>query len=174
MDKDYLPHVDFDAMPMLGSSFDILSLQETYMGGIQEIKAADVERKFITDGWWAVQTHPDGQQVHHSGSFPGERLHCKALPGPIISASKCLIVCMQKENFTAVVPGTVLTTLIHNGIYPDPDIGLNQSKIPDIYHAGSSFYTYWFCNTINILQSRSLRKEARARLILHGINYSAR
>ena len=61
-------HVDFDALPMLGSSFDILSLQETYMGGTQENKAADVDRKFITDGWWAAQAHPVGQQVHHSGS----------------------------------------------------------------------------------------------------------
>jgi mannosylglycoprotein endo-beta-mannosidase len=36
----------------------------------------------------------------------------------------------------ATVPGTVLTTLVRNGIFPDPDIGMNNEKIPDIYDAG--------------------------------------
>jgi mannosylglycoprotein endo-beta-mannosidase len=47
----------------------------------------------------------------------------------------------------ATVPGTVLTTLVRNGIFPDPDIGMNNEKIPDIYDAGREFYTYWFVNT---------------------------
>jgi len=33
----------------------------------------------------------------------------------------------------AVVPGTVLTTLLHNTKVPDPFFGMNNELIPDIY-----------------------------------------
>jgi hypothetical protein len=33
--------------------------------------------------------------------------------------------------YNAVVPGTVLTTLVQQGVYPDPYIGLNNMVIPD-------------------------------------------
>lgn len=85
-----------------------------------------------------------------------------------------VFICMQGERLAAVVPGTVLTTLIHNGIYPDPDMGLNHFKIPDIFHAGRDFYTYYFCNSFMVPSSWSSSHGARARLILRGVNYSAR
>ena len=44
----------------------------------------------------------------------------------------------------ATVPGTVLTTLINNKQVPDPMFGMNNEKIPDIYHTGNARYTYWF------------------------------
>ena len=48
----------------------------------------------------------------------------------------------------AVVPGTVLSSLVHNKVYPAPDFGLNNKKtqklIPDLNEAGRDFYTYWF------------------------------
>lgn len=48
----------------------------------------------------------------------------------------------------AIVPGTVLNSLVHNGIYPEPYYGLNNKIssgiIPDISTAGRDFYTYWF------------------------------
>ena len=44
----------------------------------------------------------------------------------------------------AKVPGTVLTTLLENKIYPAPEFGLNNQLIPDIFHVGRAFYTYWF------------------------------
>jgi len=48
----------------------------------------------------------------------------------------------------AVVPGTVLSSLVHNKVYPAPDYGLNNKKtqrlIPDLNEAGRDFYTYWF------------------------------
>ncbi|BDA46119.1 Mannosylglycoprotein endo-beta-mannosidase [Coccomyxa sp. Obi] len=78
------------------------------------------------------------------------------------------------ERLAAVVPGTVLTTLVHSGIYPDPDVGLNHSKIPDIFHAGRDFYTYYFCNSFTVPNSWRSSHGARARLILQGVNYSAR
>jgi len=45
---------------------------------------------------------------------------------------------------TAVVPGTVLTTLLDNKQVPDPFYGMNNQLIPDIYKAGKDYYTYWF------------------------------
>ena len=44
----------------------------------------------------------------------------------------------------ATVPGTVLTTLLNNKQAPDPMYGMNNEKIPDIYHVGRDHYTYWF------------------------------
>jgi hypothetical protein len=48
----------------------------------------------------------------------------------------------------AVVPGTVLNSLVYNGVYPEPYYGLNNARekklIPDITEVGSAFYTYWF------------------------------
>ena len=48
----------------------------------------------------------------------------------------------------AIVPGTVLNSLVANGVYPEPYFGLNNAHerklIPDISQAGRDFYTYWF------------------------------
>lgn len=37
----------------------------------------------------------------------------------------------SKDWYNAVVPGTVLTTLVEQGVYPDPYFGLNNMYIPD-------------------------------------------
>ena len=42
----------------------------------------------------------------------------------------------------AVVPGTVLTTMLENKQIPDPFYGMNNEKIPDIYKTGRDYYTY--------------------------------
>ncbi len=44
----------------------------------------------------------------------------------------------------AVVPGTVLTSLLSNKLIPDPFYGMNNKQIPDIYNVGRDYYTYWF------------------------------
>ncbi|MDR0681582.1 MAG: glycoside hydrolase family 2, partial [Dysgonamonadaceae bacterium] len=75
----------------------------------------------------------------------------------------------------AVVPGTVLNSLIYNGIYPEPYFGLNNKLtsglIPDLYHAGRDFYTYWFRTSFdtppNVYQGR------KTWLQVDGINYRA-
>ena len=36
-----------------------------------------------------------------------------------------------KNWYAATVPGTVLTTLVDRGVYPDPDYGLNNLSIPE-------------------------------------------
>ena len=70
----------------------------------------------------------------------------------------------------AVVPGTVLTTLLHNQKVPDPFFGMNNELIPDIYTTGADYYTYWFYNQFNIPE---LKDGEQVWLKFRGINYSA-
>lgn len=54
----------------------------------------------------------------------------------------------------AVVPGTVLTTLVKNGKLPDPYWGLNNKRdlklIPDLYDVGRDYYTARFRSTFDV------------------------
>ncbi len=70
----------------------------------------------------------------------------------------------------ARVPGTVLTTMLENGLFPAPEFSLNNRLIPDIYEVGKDFYTFWFVNrftTDNLPQGRKVWLHFR------GINYKA-
>ena len=66
----------------------------------------------------------------------------------------------------AVVPGTVLTTMIANGRYPDPDFGLNNLAIPEKLNRQDYWYRVVF-------QSPALADGRNLRLCLDGINYRA-
>ena len=70
----------------------------------------------------------------------------------------------------AVVPGTVLTTLLHNKKVPDPFFGMNNTLIPDIHTVGADYYTYWFYNQFNLPE---LKTGEQVWLKFRGINYSA-
>jgi Exo-beta-D-glucosaminidase Ig-fold domain/Concanavalin A-like lectin/glucanases superfamily/Glycosyl hydrolases family 2/Glycosyl hydrolases family 2, sugar binding domain/Glycosyl hydrolases family 2, TIM barrel domain len=68
--------------------------------------------------------------------------------------------------YQAVVPGTVLTTLIARGVYPDPNYGLNNLAIPD----SLSRQDYWYRSVFDApagLQGKELT------LTFKGINYAA-
>ena len=70
----------------------------------------------------------------------------------------------------ATVPGTVLTTLVNNGLMPDPWFGMNNEEIPDIWDAGRDYYTYWFFTRFSIPELDSTRQ---VWLNFRGINYRA-
>jgi len=70
----------------------------------------------------------------------------------------------------AVVPGTVLTTLLHNQKVPDPFYGMNNELIPDIYKTGADYYTYWF---LDQFVAPELKEGKQVWLKFRGINYSA-
>jgi mannosylglycoprotein endo-beta-mannosidase len=68
--------------------------------------------------------------------------------------------------YKATVPGTVLTTLVDNGVYPNPLYGENMRKIPESLNKTD----YWYRTTV------AIPAENKGRLTwLHfeGINYSA-
>lgn len=66
----------------------------------------------------------------------------------------------------ATVPGTVLTTMIDRGIYPDPDYGLNNMAIPETLNKQD----YWY--RTEFTSPKSIRGEYLA-LTFNGINYAA-
>jgi hypothetical protein len=70
--------------------------------------------------------------------------------------------------FRATVPGTVLTTLVDDGVYPDPDFGLNNLAIPESLNKQD----YWYRNEFTapvVVDGGSSHTE----LTFQGINYRA-
>jgi hypothetical protein len=67
----------------------------------------------------------------------------------------------------ATVPGTVLTTLINRGIYPDPDFGLNNMAIPESLNKHDYWYRVEFPAPADHVAGR------RVTLHFGGINYTA-
>ena len=68
--------------------------------------------------------------------------------------------------YAATVPGTVLTTLIDRGVYPDPDHALNNLVIPESLARQSYWYRTQFTPSVDTA-GRQLT------LTFKGINYSA-
>ena len=66
----------------------------------------------------------------------------------------------------AVVPGTVLTTLIERGVYPDPEYGLNNLAIPESLNKQD----YWY--RTDIKSPEAIRGD-HLTLTFEGINYKA-
>ncbi|QUD88918.1 glycosyl hydrolase 2 galactose-binding domain-containing protein [Phenylobacterium montanum] len=66
----------------------------------------------------------------------------------------------------ATVPGTVLTTLIDRGVYPDPDHGLNNMAIPE----SLARQAYWYRTEFTPSPATADR---RLTLTFQGINYAA-
>lgn len=68
--------------------------------------------------------------------------------------------------YAATVPGTVLTTLVDRGVYPDPSVGLNNLAIPETL----ARQDYWYRTEFDT------PAEAAGRtmwLTFNGVNYSA-
>jgi len=70
----------------------------------------------------------------------------------------------------ARVPGTVLTTMLDNHLFPSPEFSLNNNLIPDIYDAGNDFYTFWF---IRPFRTAPVPQGRQVWLNFRGINYKA-
>jgi hypothetical protein len=71
-----------------------------------------------------------------------------------------------KDWFAATVPGTVLTTLVDRGVYPDPDYGLNNLAIPESLNKQDYWYRAQF-KAPGSLHGQHLT------LTFQGINYKA-
>ena len=68
--------------------------------------------------------------------------------------------------YDATVPGTVLTTLVNEGVYPDPYFGLNNRLIPESLNKQD----YWYRTAFNLPASFAGRQLT---LQFNGINYYA-
>ncbi len=73
----------------------------------------------------------------------------------------------------AIVPGTVLHSLVNAGIYPDPYFSdnnrLDKNLIPDLAYTGRDFWAYWFRTTLQF--PADIHKGKRTWMQLEGINY---
>jgi hypothetical protein len=90
-------------------------------------------------------------------------------PAPMIEADgrQISLPSFDDANWRqAIVPGTVLTTLIARGVYPDSDYGLNNLAIPEALSRQDYWYRCGFDLPGN-LQDQQLR------LTFKGINYAA-
>jgi mannosylglycoprotein endo-beta-mannosidase len=95
----------------------------------------------------------DGWQMQDSAKVTG--------PGEVISTMK-----FQPQGwYKATVPGTVLTTLVNNGVYPEPLYGENMRAIPESLNKAS----YWYRTTFTVPPTH----KGRTWLHFGGINYSA-
>ena len=70
----------------------------------------------------------------------------------------------------AKVPGTVLTTMLENNLFPAPEYSMNNNLIPDINDIGKDFYTFWFAKPFEI---KNQDKNKQVWLNFRGINYKA-
>lgn len=103
-----------------------------------------------TIGNWELGTAPDVQANGEELSSPG-----------VSSKSSSAKSWMQ-----ATVPGTVLTSMVNDGIYPDPDYGLNNLAIPESLNKQD----YWYRTEFKAPTGISGRKLT---LTFEGINYAA-
>jgi len=93
----------------------------------------------------------------------------KLAEGPKVSADGAQLsrpAFRDDDWYVATVPGTVLTTLIDRGVYPDPDYGLNNLAIPERL----ARQHYWYRTQFNLPPELSGR---HLTLNFKGINYSA-
>ena len=73
-----------------------------------------------------------------------------------------------KDWYAATVPGTVLTTLVNNHVYPEPLYGENNR--PEIIPESLARTSYWYRTLIDVPRSY---KDHHVWLNFDGINYSA-
>ncbi|MDE1192075.1 MAG: beta galactosidase jelly roll domain-containing protein [Arachidicoccus sp.] len=80
----------------------------------------------------------------------------------------------SKNWLNAIVPGTVLTSLVNDNVYPDPYFGdinkRNKHIIPDMADSGREFYHYWYRTTFKVPTSFT---QKRIHIKFNGINYKA-
>jgi Exo-beta-D-glucosaminidase Ig-fold domain/Concanavalin A-like lectin/glucanases superfamily/Glycosyl hydrolases family 2/Glycosyl hydrolases family 2, sugar binding domain/Glycosyl hydrolases family 2, TIM barrel domain len=88
---------------------------------------------------------------------PEVKVDGDAISKPSYDSSKWMI---------AVVPGTVLTTMVERGIYPDPEYGLNNLAIPESLNKQD----YWYRAEI---KSPETLNGKNLILTFQGINYKA-
>jgi hypothetical protein len=108
------------------------------------------ERIWRIRGGWKLAAEPDIKA--RGGKASGEEL---SRPGVATT-----------DWLAATVPGTVLTTMIDRGIYPDPDYGLNNLAIPE----SLAHQDYWYHVAFTAPpQSRG----QHLTLTFEGVNYAA-
>ena len=91
------------------------------------------------------------------------------IPAPQVMAGGAVISqpgYKTQDWMSATIPGTVLTTMIDRGIYPDPDYGLNNLAIPESLNKQD----YWYRVEFRLPKAA---RDHHLTLTFEGINYAA-
>ena len=94
----------------------------------------------------------------------------KMEPAPEVSATAEQLSSPGAEDtkwYAATMPGTVLTTLVDRGVYPDPDWDMNNLAIPESLNKQD----YWY--RVSFPTPGQPGSDRRYTLDLNGINYQA-
>jgi beta-mannosidase len=106
-----------------------------------------------------AQSQPETQTIHGWQMQDSAKVTDAA---PIISTTSF----HPQGWYTATVPGTVLTTLVNDGVYPEPLYGENMRSIPESLNKTS----YWYRTTFTV---PAAYKGRHTWLHFGGINYTA-
>ncbi|CAI0551282.1 unnamed protein product [Linum tenue] len=109
-----------------------------------------------------------GKRVLDSGWIAARSTEVK-LTGIQLTTTNPPSVGPKSPWMEAVVPGSVLATLVKNKVVPDPFYGLENEAILDIADSGRDYYTYWFFTTFDCKLSANQFLDLNFR----GVNYSA-
>jgi len=121
---------------------------------------------FILTVFFAQSLPGQKQEIILNSGWKAKRSNEVLVDGTVVSSAEFQFY----DWMDAVVPGTVLTTLLQNKKIPDPFYGLNNELIPDIYEIGADYYTFWFQNSFLLPE---LKSDQQVWLKFRGINYSA-
>ena len=128
------------------SSLSVLSFLLPFMYSVSIAESAPPQPVVLNSGW----------QLQDVAKVPQ--------PGADVSASG-----FKTEGwYSATVPGTVLTTLVNNHVYPEPLYGENNR--PEIIPESLCHTPYWYRTLIDIPRSY---KGRHVWLNFEGINYSS-
>jgi Exo-beta-D-glucosaminidase Ig-fold domain/Glycosyl hydrolases family 2/Concanavalin A-like lectin/glucanases superfamily/Glycosyl hydrolases family 2, sugar binding domain/Glycosyl hydrolases family 2, TIM barrel domain len=125
-------------------------------GGIQKpvakpLRAADLQTELEGNNPWRIR---GGWRL---AAAPSVKATGEDISRPGFDANNWLV---------ATVPGTVLTTIIDRGIYPDPDYGLNNLAIPE----SLAHQDYWY----RVEFKAPTRSQGQhLTLTFAGVNYAA-
>ena len=121
---------------------------------------------FLVPFFFGFSLYGQGNEILLHDGWKAKRASEIPVDGTVISSPDFNLVGWMD----AVVPGTVLTTLLHNQEFPDPFFGLNNELIPDIYEVSAGFYTFWFRKTFSL---PPVEQGQEVWLKFRGINYAA-
>jgi hypothetical protein len=141
----YVAPQDPDQMPVSKAPFPKPAVAQGPPVSSRATLEPSGENQWALAGGWVLQAAP---QVNADGA---EISTLHFLPGGWLPAT---------------VPGTVLTTLVDRGVYPDPDYGLNNLAIPETLNKQD----YWYRTEF---KSPAQMAGSRLTLTFHGINYKA-
>jgi hypothetical protein len=115
------------------------------------LTAADLHTELVGQNPWVIQ---GGWKL---AAAPSVKATGEEISKPNFAA---------KDWWAATVPGTVLTTMIDRGIYPDPDYGLNNLAIPE----SLAHQDYWYRAAFKVPNAT---RGQLLTLTFNGVNYAA-